>query len=114
MNVNALIHLLIGPLPTEDTPLEPQYNYSHMMWRDERRFRAADTNGDMVADRQEFTAFLHPEDHEHMKDIVVQVSSEVLQLLLLLLLLSSAFSTGNHRGHRQERRRPHRPAGVHR
>lgn len=45
-----------------------------MMWRDERRFRAADTNGDMVADKAEFTAFLHPEDHDHMKDIVVQVS----------------------------------------
>lgn len=46
-----------------------------MMWRDERRFRAADTNGDMMADKQEFTGFLHPEDYEHMKDIVVQVST---------------------------------------
>lgn len=45
-----------------------------MMWRDERRFRAADTNGDMLANKEEFTAFLHPEDHDHMKDIVVQVS----------------------------------------
>jgi len=44
-----------------------------MMLRDERRFRAADTNGDLIADKQEFTAFLHPEDHQHMKDIVVQV-----------------------------------------
>ena len=42
--------------------------------REERRFRAADTNGDMIADKQEFTAFLHPEDHEHMKDVVVLVS----------------------------------------
>lgn len=44
-----------------------------MMWRDERRFRAADRDGDLIADREEFTAFLHPEDHEHMKNIVVQV-----------------------------------------
>lgn len=61
--------------PLADGPqVDSQYNYSHMMWRDERRFRAADTNGDMIADKQEFTAFLHPEDHKHMKDIVVQVS----------------------------------------
>lgn len=60
----------------EDPPVDLQYNYSHMMWRDERRFRAADTNGDMMADKQEFTAFLHPEDHEHMKDIVVQETIE--------------------------------------
>lgn len=45
-----------------------------MIIRDERRFRVADKNRDMVADKQEFTAFLHPEDQEHMKDIVVQVS----------------------------------------
>lgn len=44
-----------------------------MMARDERRFKVADRNGDMIADKQEFTAFLHPEDHDHMKDIVVQV-----------------------------------------
>lgn len=62
-------------LLTEDPPVDLQYNYSHMMWRDERRFRAADTNGDMMADKQDFTAFLHPEDYEHMKDIVVQVST---------------------------------------
>ena len=44
-----------------------------MMARDERRFRVADRNGDLIADKQEFTAFLHPEDDERMKDIVVQV-----------------------------------------
>lgn len=54
--------------------MDSEYNYSHMMSRDERRFRVADRNGDLIADKQEFTAFLHPEDHEHMKDIVVQVS----------------------------------------
>lgn len=58
---------------TDSSEMDPHYNYSHMMWRDKRRFRAADTNGDMIADKQEFTAFFHPEDQEHMKDIVVQV-----------------------------------------
>nr|XP_046235392.1 calumenin-A [Scatophagus argus] len=55
---------------------DSEYNYTHMMWRDERRFRAADRNGDTTADKHEFTAFLHPEDHEHMKDVVVQETIE--------------------------------------
>ncbi|XP_072234053.1 calumenin-A [Leuresthes tenuis] len=57
-------------------PMDTEYNYTQMMWRDERRFRAADTNGDLIADKQEFTAFLHPEDHDHMKDVVVQETME--------------------------------------
>lgn len=44
-----------------------------MMARDERRFNVADQNGDHMADKEEFTAFLHPEDYKHMKDVVVQV-----------------------------------------
>ncbi|KAM6895215.1 calumenin-A [Xenentodon cancila] len=59
-----------------DDPTDTEYNYTQMMSRDERRFRAADTNGDLIADKEEFTAFLHPEDHEHMKDIVVQETME--------------------------------------
>ncbi|XP_070710227.1 calumenin-A [Pempheris klunzingeri] len=60
----------------DDPQAEAEYNYTHIMWRDERRFRVADTNGDLSADKQEFTAFLHPEDYEHMKDIVVQETME--------------------------------------
>lgn len=45
-----------------------------MLPRDERRFKAADLNGDNTADKEEFTSFLHPEEFDHMKDIVVQVS----------------------------------------
>ncbi|XP_073336477.1 calumenin-A [Pagrus major] len=60
----------------EDPQTDSEYNYTHMMSRDERRFKVADTNGDMIADKQEFTAFLHPEDHEHMKGIVVQETIE--------------------------------------
>lgn len=45
-----------------------------MLPRDERRFKAADLNGDERAERDEFTAFLHPEEFEHMRDIVVLVS----------------------------------------
>uniref|UniRef100_A0A2I3HT76 Reticulocalbin 1 n=2 Tax=Nomascus leucogenys TaxID=61853 RepID=A0A2I3HT76_NOMLE len=42
-----------------------------MLPRDERRFKAADLSGDLTATREEFTAFLHPEEFEHMKEIVV-------------------------------------------
>lgn len=45
-----------------------------MMARDERRFRVADQDGDSVATREELTAFLHPEEFPHMRDIVVAVS----------------------------------------
>lgn len=45
-----------------------------MMARDERRFKMADENNDMQANKEEFTAFLHPEEYDHMKDIVVLVS----------------------------------------
>ncbi|XP_076578137.1 calumenin-A [Chaetodon auriga] len=60
----------------ESPQMDSGFNYSHMMSRDERRFRVADRNGDLIADKEEFTAFLHPEDHEHMKDIVVQETIE--------------------------------------
>ncbi|XP_039648271.1 calumenin-A [Perca fluviatilis] len=60
----------------EDPQTDTEYNYDQMMSRDERRFRVADTNGDLMADKHEFSAFLHPEDHQHMKDIVVQETME--------------------------------------
>lgn len=50
-----------------------------MMERDERRFKMADKNSDMKATKEEFTAFLHPEDFDHMKDIVVNVSEHGIQ-----------------------------------
>ncbi|XP_054480992.1 calumenin-A [Anoplopoma fimbria] len=60
----------------EDPQTDSEFDYGHMMSRDERRFRVADRNGDLNADKHEFAAFLHPEDHEHMKDIVVQETME--------------------------------------
>ncbi|XP_014881002.1 calumenin-A-like isoform X2 [Poecilia latipinna] len=60
-----------------DGPLtETEYNYTHMMARDERRFKVANRDRDMSADRQEFMAFLHPENHEYMKQVVVQETME--------------------------------------
>ncbi|KAM8927975.1 reticulocalbin-3 isoform 3-T3 [Pelodytes ibericus] len=50
--------------------------YRKMMKRDERRFKHADKDGDMIATREEFTAFLHPEEFAYMKDIVVTETIE--------------------------------------
>ncbi|XP_074554454.1 calumenin-A [Halichoeres trimaculatus] len=60
----------------DDPQADLEFNYTAMMARDERRFRAADTNRDLIADKLEFTAFLHPEEHDHMKDVVVQETIE--------------------------------------
>ncbi|XP_068448857.1 calumenin-A-like [Clinocottus analis] len=62
----------------EGTQTDSVYNHSHMMLRDEKRFKVADTNGDLTADKHEFVAFLHPEEHEHMKDLTVQETMEDL------------------------------------
>ncbi|XP_057551423.1 reticulocalbin-1 [Hippopotamus amphibius kiboko] len=57
--------------PTEFQDTSDHQTFKKMLPRDERRFKAADLNGDQTATREEFTAFLHPEEFEHMKEIVV-------------------------------------------
>lgn len=51
-----------------------------MMERDERRFKGADLNLDMMATKEEFAAFIHPEEFEHMKDIIVTVIEDLIHL----------------------------------
>ena len=53
--------------------VDDKTSYKSMLTRDERRFRTADRDGDGIATREEFTAFLHPEEYDHMKGVVVQV-----------------------------------------
>ncbi|KAI5620738.1 reticulocalbin-1, partial [Silurus asotus] len=57
--------------PEEFADSSDQFSFKKMLPRDERRFKAADLNGDGRAEKDEFTAFLHPEEFEHMRDIVV-------------------------------------------
>lgn len=64
-------HLAGNPEEFQD-PLDHN-TFKKMLPRDERRFKAADLDGDQIATREEFTAFLHPEEFEHMKEIVVLV-----------------------------------------
>lgn len=47
-----------------------------MMKRDRRRWTAADSDGDDKLTKEEFASFLHPEESEHMRDIVVQETME--------------------------------------
>ncbi|XP_063047214.1 reticulocalbin-3 isoform X2 [Engraulis encrasicolus] len=56
--------------------VDDKASYKSMLKRDERRFRLADRNGDLIATREEFTAFLHPEEYDHMKDIIIQETME--------------------------------------
>ncbi|XP_012875130.1 PREDICTED: reticulocalbin-1 [Dipodomys ordii] len=57
--------------PTEFQDSSDHHTFKKMLPRDERRFKAADLDGDLIMTREEFTAFLHPEEFEHMKEIVV-------------------------------------------
>lgn len=87
--------------PTDESDPEDGFNYKQMMARDERRFRMADQDNDMNANKEEFTAFLHPEEYEHMKGIVVAVSDTLGQITSLIFLVFTAqpvffFSVGNY------------------
>ncbi|GCC34392.1 hypothetical protein chiPu_0012865 [Chiloscyllium punctatum] len=62
--------------PEEFLDAADQLSFKKVLPRDERRFKAADIDGDMVATREEFTAFLHPEEFEHMKEIVIYETLE--------------------------------------
>ncbi|XP_067830613.1 reticulocalbin-3 isoform X2 [Heptranchias perlo] len=63
-------------LDEEFSDLEDKASYKKMLRRDERRFKRADKDGDLIATREEFTAFLHPEEFDYMKDIVVMETIE--------------------------------------
>ncbi|XP_003966417.2 reticulocalbin-3 isoform X2 [Takifugu rubripes] len=63
-------------LGEEFDDVEDKATYQSMLTRDERRFKNADQDGDGIATREEFTAFLHPEEFEYMKDVVVQETVE--------------------------------------
>nr|XP_046206207.1 calumenin-B-like isoform X1 [Oncorhynchus gorbuscha] len=60
----------------DDSDPEDGFSYRQMMSRDERRFKMADLDADLKANKEEFTAFLHPEEYDHMKDIVVLETME--------------------------------------
>jgi len=55
---------------------EDEKTYRAMLKRDRRRWAAADLNGDDSLTKEEFSAFLHPEEADYMHSIVVQETME--------------------------------------
>lgn len=53
-----------------------------MIQRDERRWKTADKDNDGFLTKEEFADFLHPEEAEHMRDIVVKVVLSCLKFCL--------------------------------
>ncbi|XP_078457806.1 LOW QUALITY PROTEIN: calumenin-A-like [Lampetra fluviatilis] len=52
--------------------------YRRMLARDRRRFSHADGDADGRMTREEFSAFLHPDEHEHMAELVITETIEDL------------------------------------
>ncbi|XP_001607801.2 calumenin [Nasonia vitripennis] len=50
---------------------DENYSYATMQKRERRRWSIADKDGDDALTKEEFAAFLHPEETDYMKDIVV-------------------------------------------
>ncbi|KAK6973370.1 calumenin [Biomphalaria glabrata] len=61
-----------------DDPVEgsPTFEYKDMIQKDRRRWHQADKNGDGKLTKEEFQDFLHPEEAEHMRGIVVDETLE--------------------------------------
>lgn len=53
-----------------------QLTFEDMIKRDERRFKVADLNKDAKLTKDEYGDFIHPEDVPHMRDIVIEVSTD--------------------------------------
>lgn len=61
------------------------FSYKDMIQRDERRWKTADKDNDGFLTKEEFADFLHPEEAEHMRDIVVKVVLSCLKFCLCTL-----------------------------
>ena len=71
-------HNVYGFLDEEDSDQEEEHGFSYqqMEARDNRRWVLADVDKDGELTKDEFQAFLHPEDADHMRDIVVTETLE--------------------------------------
>ncbi|KAM9457523.1 reticulocalbin-3 isoform 3-T3 [Clarias gariepinus] len=63
-------------LDDDSEDLEDKETYKAMHARDQRRFKFADKDGDGIATKEEFTAFLHPEEFAYMRKLVVEETME--------------------------------------
>lgn len=63
----------------EDQPEKSEddnFSYAAMLKRDRRRWSVADKDGDDALTKEEFTGFLHPEEIDEMRDVVVLETME--------------------------------------
>lgn len=60
----------------QDKSDDDSFSYLHMQKRDRRRWAAADLDGDDALTKEEFTSFLHAEQVDHMKDVIVLETME--------------------------------------
>lgn len=60
----------------DDDAGEDAAAYRDMVRRDKRRWHRADKDGDGMLSKEEFADFLHPEESEHMKNVVVEETME--------------------------------------
>lgn len=58
------------------TPNSEGFTYSNLLKRDRRRWTYADADQNDALNQTEFAAFLHPEDHSEMRDVVVLETME--------------------------------------
>ncbi|XP_029945150.1 reticulocalbin-3 [Salarias fasciatus] len=63
-------------LGEEFEDVDEKATYKTMLARDQRRFKSADRDGDGIATHEEFKAFLHPEEFDYMRDVVIQETME--------------------------------------
>ncbi|XP_066599814.1 calumenin-B [Prorops nasuta] len=66
----------IDDIESEDKLDKESLSYATMLKRDRRRWSAADLDGDDALTKEEFKGFLHAEEMDHMKDIVVLETME--------------------------------------
>lgn len=64
--------MVYGPPEGQDLSDE----YAHMLTRDERRWKVADEDSDGALSKAEYGCFMHPEDCDHMREIVVLETME--------------------------------------
>lgn len=57
-------------------PSQDKEQFKNMLDRDERRFKKADSDSNGKMTLLEFSAFLHPENHDEMKNLVVEETLE--------------------------------------
>lgn len=68
----VMIYGFLDPSEAEKTDKEDnKFSYATMQKRDRRRWGIADKDGDDSLTKEEFMGFLHPEEVEYMKDVVV-------------------------------------------